>query len=204
MNNRRSFLKKAALATVAITCMPAMAGVAKASDESGMDTLVAIRTRRSVREYTGDLVPDQAIEVLLRAAMAAPSANNTQPWAFVVIKDKQRILAGVEETALPAMAKGAPLAILTCVDTTLEGLKDSGVLGVAACTQNLLLAAHASGLGAVWTAAYPREDRMQKMRRFLGLPEHIIPMALVVIGHPKNRPAPEDRFKAERVHVDKW
>ena len=204
MHNRRKFLKKTLVAMAGITCLPAMAGAAKTSGASGMDALTAIRTRRSVREYTDEPVSDQDIEVLLRAAMAAPSANNTQPWAYVVIKDKEKIQAGVKETVFPALAKGAPLAILTCVDTSLEGLKDSGILGVAASTQNLLLAAHASGLGAVWTAAHPREDRMEKMRRFLGLPEHIIPMALVVVGHPKSQPAPEDRFNPERVHINKW
>ena len=202
MPTRRSFLKKSLLVAAGTACLPTMA--ATASNATGMDTLTAIRTRRSVRKYTEAPVADRDIETLLRAAMAAPSANNTQPWEFVVIKDKARIQAGVAETVFPAIAQGAALMILTCVDTTREGLKDSGVLGVSACTQNLLLAAHASGLGAVWTASYPREERMQKMSSFLGLPKHIIPMALVVIGHPADLPAPEDRFNPARIHQEKW
>ena len=203
MRARRSFLKKSLLAMAGLSCLPAIATAADAGN-AGMDTLTAIRTRRSVREYSEKPVSDKDIELLLRAAMAAPSANNTQPWEFVVIKSREKIQEAVEKTVFPALAKSAPLAILTCVDTKLEGLKDSGVLALSACTQNLLLAAHASGLGAVWTASYPREERMQKMRNFLGLPEHIIPMALVVIGHPKEVPAPVDRFNPARVHNEKW
>ena len=204
MRTRRHFLQKSLLTTAGLACLPAIAGAADSGAAPGMDTLTAIRTRRSVREYTEASVADKDIDILLRAAMAAPSANNTQPWEFVVIKDRKKIQDGVAKTVFPALAKDAPLAILACVNTTLEGLKDSGVLALSASTQNILLAAHALGLGAVWTASYPREERMQKMRNYLGIPENIIPMALVVIGYPKALPAPADRFNPARVHQEKW
>ncbi|MGQ9574210.1 MAG: nitroreductase family protein [Thermoguttaceae bacterium] len=169
-----------------------------------MDALQAIRTRRSIRKYQDKAVPEQMVRELLEAAMLAPSARNAQPWQFVVITDRG-VLAKVPKVNPNAwMAKDAPLAILVCGDTTLELSAGYWPVDCAAATENILLAAHALGLGAVWTGIYPRQKRMDGFRGLLGLPEHVIAHSLVVIGYPAERPAQPDRFRADRVHYNGW
>jgi len=103
-----------------------------------------------------------------------------------------------------AMLKYASVAILVCGDLSREKFKGFWVQDCSAATQNILLAATARGLGAVWTALHPLEDRVAGMRKLLGLPEHIIPLALVPIGYPDEHPGQADRFDAARVHKDRW
>jgi len=169
-----------------------------------MDTIEAILTRRSVRKYTDNRVPEDLVKQLLRAAMAAPSAANEQPWHFVVITDRS-IMAQVPSFHPHShMLKEAALAILVCSDPSLELTKGRGVLDCSAATQNLLLAAHALGLGAVWLGIYPVEERMNGMRKLLNMPSRVVPVALVSIGYPDERLRTEERFKAERVHYQRW
>jgi len=169
-----------------------------------MDTIEAILTRRSVRKYTDNRVPEDVVNQLLRAAMAAPSAANEQPWHFVVITDRS-ILARVPSIHPHShMLKEAALAILVCSDPSLELTKGRGVLDCSAATQNILLAAHALGLGAVWLGIYPVEERMSGMRKLLNMPSRVVPISLVSIGYPDERLRSEDRYKPERVHYQRW
>jgi nitroreductase len=169
-----------------------------------MDTLQAIHTRRSIRKYRSDAVPDELVQKLLAAAMQAPSARNQQPWHFVVI-DQRQVLAKIPEF-MPnaAMAGKAPLGILVCADLNLEKSEGYWVVDCAAATENLLLAAHELGLGAVWCGVYPRQERMAEWKRLLGLPEAVNAHSLVVIGYPAEQPRPENRYRAERVHRNQW
>ena len=125
-----------------------------------MDTLDAIHTRRSIRTYLDQPVSEELIQKLLAAAMQAPSARNQQPWQFMVI-DGRALLAKIA-TFVPnvAMAGKAPLAILVCGDLSLEKSEGYWVVDCAAAVENMLLAAHALGLGAVSCGIYPREARM--------------------------------------------
>ncbi len=169
-----------------------------------MDTLEAIQTRRSVRKYLDRPVPEALVQNILAAAMQAPSARNQQPWHFVVIDD--RTMLGQIARFLPnaGMAAEAPMAILVCADLALELTPGYWMLDCAAATMNLLLAAHALGLGAVWTGVYPREPRMEGLRRLVGLPEQVVPHSLVVLGFPGERPPADKRYRAERVHRNHW
>jgi nitroreductase len=171
---------------------------------SQMNALTAIHTRRSVRAYTAQAVSEESINTLLAAGMAAPSAGNEQPWEFVLIRNPETLaqVGGINKYA--AFAKNAPVAILTCVNTEREKFPGNGILDVSACTQNILLAAHAIGLGAVWTGIYPELDRMEGFRRLLGIPATVLPLALVLIGYPRSIPEPADRFDPSRVHTEKW
>ena len=169
-----------------------------------MDALEAILTRRSIRQFTDQAVSEAVIEDLLRAAMSAPSAGNQQPWQFVVITDRQILDTIPSIHPYSAMLRQAPLAILVCGDEHLETHKGYWVQDCSAATQNLLLAAHARGLGAVWLGIYPRMDRVTGLRKLLGLPEHVIPLALVAIGHPAEHLPPADRYDATRVHRNRW
>jgi nitroreductase len=169
-----------------------------------MDTLNAIFTRRSIRKYTDKAVPEGLVTDLLKAAMAAPSAGNEQAWQFIVIRDRALLDAIPKFHPYSAMLKYASVAVLVCGDLTLEKYKGYWVQDCSAATQNLLLAATAQGLGAVWTAVYPLEDRVAGMRRLLGLPEHVVPLALVPLGFPAEQPGRADRFDQARIHHDRW
>ena len=169
-----------------------------------MDAIEAILSRRSIRCYTPQPVPEAVIKQLLEAAMSAPSAGNEQPWQFVVITDRRTLdeIPGFHPYA--EMVKEASVAILVCGDLRLEKYKDHWVQDCSAATQNLLLAAHANGLGAVWVGIYPTEDRILRMRKLLGLPRHVIPLCLVPLGHPAERAPRAERYDASRVHQNGW
>ncbi len=169
-----------------------------------MDALEAIRTRRSVRRFTVEPVTEDQLETLLRAAMSAPSAGNQQPWHFIVVDDRALLDRIPEFSPYASMCRQAPLGILVCGDTTLEKHPGYWIQDCSAATQNLLLAAHALGLGAVWTGVHPREERSRSFRDLLKLPDHIMPLAFIVIGHPAERPQPQDRFRPERIRRNRW
>ena len=171
-----------------------------------MDAIEAILTRRSVRRYTDEHVNDEVVNTLLQAGMQAPSANNLQPWHFVVIDDR-KILNGIP-TFHPysQMLIDAPLAILVCGDTALEEVPEYISQDCSAAAQNILLAAHALGLGAVWLGIYPTGERVQGIRNLLQIPEQIIPILLISLGYPI--PGVEkiktDRFQPQRVYRNIW
>jgi nitroreductase len=169
-----------------------------------MDAITAILTRRSIRKYVEKPVPDQLVTQLLRAGFAAPSAGNEQPWHFIVI-DERRILDAIPEFhEHSGMLRESPLAIVICGDENLEHHKGFWVQDCAAATQNVLLAAHARGLGAVWLGVYPREERVRAMRRLLGLPQHVVPLSIVAVGYPAESVEPADRFDESRIHRNGW
>jgi nitroreductase len=169
-----------------------------------METLEAIFTRRSVRHFKPDLVSDADLKDLLRAGMQAPSAKNEQPWHFIVIDDPEILHKIPEFHPYARMLLDAPLAILVCSDRKLETKRASWLQECSAATQNILLAAHAKGLGAVWLGVFPDSDRVSGMQDLLSLPKDIRPVSLVAIGHPETVPAPENRFNEARIHRNKW
>jgi nitroreductase len=136
--------------------------------------------------------------------MYAPSARDCQPWHFVVITEREILDRLAEIHPYGKMLKQATLAILIAGDKNLEAAEGYINQGCAVATQNILLSAHAKGLGAVWLGVYPRQDRMTGMINFFELPENIIPISLISIGYPNEiRPQPE-RFKPERIHYEQW
>ncbi|MBN1426450.1 nitroreductase family protein [Candidatus Fermentibacteria bacterium] len=169
-----------------------------------MHTIEAITSRRSVRKFTPQPVPQAAIREMLDAAMHAPSAGNQQPWQFVVIDDRTLLDQVPSFSPYAAMAKEAQVGILVCGDTSLEEYPGFWIQDCSAAVQNILLAAHAQGLGAVWTGVHPAQDREEGFRRLLGLPDHVVPLAFVPIGHPAHVPAPQIRYREDRVHWNGW
>jgi nitroreductase len=169
-----------------------------------MDALEAIHTRRSIRQYQDRPIPDEVIEQLLAAAMAAPSARNAQAWQFIVLTD--RGLLGQIPGFCPnaPMAAAAPAAILVCGDLGLELSPGYWVIDCAAACQNLLLAAHALGLGACWCGVHPRQPRVEGFRRLFHLPDNTMPHSLIVLGYPAEQHAREDRYRADRVRRNGW
>ena len=167
-----------------------------------MDIFEALHTRRSIRAYTDEAVSDEDIHVLLDAAMAAPSAGNSQPWEFVVIRDKALLREVPAINPYAAMAAKAPVAILVCGNPKAEKYPGFWVQDCSAAVQNLLLAVTGRDLGAVWTGIYPLEDRVTGMRNLFKLPEHIVPLALIVVGHPAAQPKHVSRYDDQKVHID--
>jgi len=169
-----------------------------------MDTLEALYTRRSIRKYQPDKVPEDLLRSMLAAAMSAPSANNAQPWQFVVITDAGLLAEIPKVHPYAAMAKEAPLAVVVCGDLSLEVSPGYWVVDCAAAVENLLLAAHALGLGAVWCGVYPKEERIRAFQKFLGLPKHVLPHSLIPVGYPAEKHGRVDRYREDRVHHDRW
>ena len=169
-----------------------------------MDLFEALYTRRSIRSFTDVPVAEADLETLLRAAMAAPSAGNAQPWHFVVVTERAVLdaIPGIHPYA--AMCKTAQAAVVVCAELSLEKYPGNWVLDCAAATQNLLLAARGLGIGSVWCGLYPQQERMAAMAGLLKLPEGVAPHALAVLGHPAQEFKKIDRFKPERVHRNGW
>jgi nitroreductase len=139
------------------------------------------------------------------AAMNSPSTENAQPWQFVLVTDVELLSEMAAILPHAAMVKQALAAIVVCGDPSLEKLAESWVIDCAGAVQNLLLAAHTKGVGAVWSAIYPDGGRMAAFRRLLNLPDSIMPHALVPLGYPtENLKAGRPRFEAEKVHYNGW
>jgi nitroreductase len=171
-----------------------------------MDAITAIHTRRSIRQYIARPVREPLIEVLLRAAMAAPSASDQQPWQFVVVDDRALLDQMAQRNPAASALHTAPLAIVVCGDLRLVKpvAREFWVQDCAAAIQNILLAAHAHGLGAVWLGGHPLQHLVEMIQGLLGLPYHVIPLAAVAIGYPAERKPIQDRFNPARVHRNRW
>ncbi len=168
-----------------------------------MEAMEAILTRRSIRRYASTKIPGELVKDLLTAAMSAPSAGNEQPWHFVIIDDHKITEEVPSFHPYASMLKEAPLAILVCVDLDL-GTEGFLVQDGSAATENLLLAAHAKGLGAVWLGIHPIKERVTGMRRLLSLPDHLLPLALISLGYPAEKVPAENRYHLQRVHTNRW
>lgn len=169
-----------------------------------MDIFTALHTRRSIRSYTSEPVSERDIHTLLDAAMIAPSAGNAQPWQFLVVDDPELLKQIPAINPYAGMAPHSPVSIAICGDLGAEKYKGFWVQDCSAAIQNMLLAAVGLGLGTVWTGIYPMEDRVAGFQRLLLLPEHIIPLALVVVGHTAVEPERKSRFTAAKVHRNLW
>jgi nitroreductase len=169
-----------------------------------MDAIEMILTRRSVRSFTDEPVTDEQLDTLLRAAMAAPSAGNEQPWRIVVTRDRDVLKRWANATPFSRPLAGAAVGLAVCGETV--AIKHSGfwVDDCSAATQNILLAAHAMGLGAVWIGVAPSKLMIANVRRILKPPRTVTPFAFVAIGHPERRPEPIDRFRPDFVVKDGW
>ena len=171
------------------------------------DAIQTIMTRPSVRAFLDKPVPEEIVERLLRAAMAAPSAKNSRPWAFVLIRDR----AELEKlgAALPnaKMTATAPLALAICgvMDKTLPGeAREYWIQDCAAATENFLLAVHALGLGAVWTGVHPISERIAILKETLCLPDGVEPFCLIPFGWPAGPVDAKDKWDPAVVHSDVW
>lgn len=169
-----------------------------------MNTLEAIFTRRSIRKFTGEIISDENLKEILKAGFQAPSAHNREPREFIVVKDEDKLNKISEFHKYAKMLPSAGCGIVVCGDITKQ--KELGFLveDCSASIQNILLAAHALDLGAVWCGLYPKENLVDNTSELLDLPEHIIPIGMVVVGVKEEDRGAIDRYNEECVHYDKW
>ena len=165
-----------------------------------------IMTRASVREFTGQPIGDDTLEAIVRAGMASPTGANQQPWAFVVVSERAALdsLAAADPWA---NLQTAAAAIVVCGDMQ---RKMDGAFGeywiqdCSAASENILLAAHAYGLGGVWYGVYPATEFGSAIRHALGMPGYITPLNIIALGHPAAPAEPKDKWHPEHVHYQRW
>jgi flavin reductase (DIM6/NTAB) family NADH-FMN oxidoreductase RutF/nitroreductase len=172
------------------------------------DMLEVIHNRKSVRHFTGQPVSKEQIETLLRAGMAAPTAANRQPWVFYVVTQRETLDALGEQLPYAKMLSQTGTAIVVCGDMEKAGnLKEKNywMQDCAAASQNILLAAESLGLGAVWTAAFPYDDRTAVVKKALSLPEHHVPLNVIPVGYPAGKDQPKEKWNPENIfwHKDR-
>lgn len=165
-----------------------------------------IHGRRSIRSYQDRAISDELVQIMLEAAMAAPSACEADPWRFVVVRSRERLAELAEGLPNGKMLAHAALGIVVTGDLDAAWDKQLSYLlqDCSAAIENLLLAAHALGLGACWLGVHPREPRMTHLTRVLGLPATLVPVACLAIGYPAEPAEPRTRFDARFVHREQW
>jgi nitroreductase len=175
--------------------------------EKSNSFLDVIFSRKSVRSYTGEVVSKEKLEILLKAAMAAPSGRNQQPWAFIAITDNTVLEKLSEGLPYAKMLPEAGAAIVVCgysAPHERPNSKDLWDQDCAAATQNILLAAEAMNLGAVWTAVHPYPDRQEYIRKILDVPQEIYPFCVIPVGYPTGMEQPKEKFDSAKVHWERW
>jgi len=168
------------------------------------DFIDIILTRRSIRKFKPDIIAEETTIKLLKAAMYAPSARNTLSWQFLITNDRKTLDTLADIHPYGKMLKEAPLAIIVVGDKTLENNEGYLAINCAAATQNILLAAHAEKLGAVWLGVYPKQERMFSISGLFLLPPDIIPFSLIAIGYPNEEKPFPHRFFPDKIHYNKW
>ncbi len=169
-----------------------------------MDVLEAIYTRRSIRKYTDKDIDEDTLRSILRAGFYAPSATNQRPWHFVIIKDKEMLIKISQKHPYAKMLPGAACCIVVCGDKTKQEKTGFLVEDCSAAIENMLLATHGLGLGAVWLSLYPISSRSKPIGQLLNIPQHIIPVGMIAIGYKAEERTTKERFNEERLHFEKW
>ena len=164
-----------------------------------------IMTRTSCRAFTDYRPTEAQIDSLVRAGLAAPTARNARPWDIIVITDRDILDTIASECKNIKMAAEAPLALVACGNLGIarsKGGDEYWEQDVSAITENILLAAHSMGLGAVWCGIYPIPERVKFVKELLELPDSIEPLNIIPIGQPKSPLQPKDKYDAERIHYN--
>ncbi len=173
-----------------------------------MEAVENILKRRSIRKYTDKKIDEETMHKLLECGMAGPTCVNARDWAFIVVDDKEllRELSRCNGRAA-GMLPDAAAAIIVCGDLNraFSGAKDYWIEDASIATQNIILAASAMGLGAVWLGTYPQEDKVGNVKELIKLPDEIVPLSVIALGYPAEE-KPDDKiiYEESRVHYNKW
>lgn len=191
------------------SCSDANKKMEESMDNSLSATQAAIEnimSRTSIRQFTNQPIAKDTLDLIVKAGMAAPSAVNAQPWAFVIVTERE-VLDSLNTVSTYYNLKTATAAVIVCGDLS-KAMEGDGqaywIQDCSAASENILLAAHAYGIGAVWCGVYPITDRVESVKKVLDLPENIIPLNVITMGYPAENPQPKDKFKSENIHYQKW
>ena len=168
----------------------------------GEELIKAIFSRRSIRKYTEESVPEEHVTTILEAAMAAPSASNRKPWHFVTVTERDTLNRLANAHKYAKMLHEAPLCIIVCGDESVS--QRFWVQDCSAATQNILLAAQALGLGSVWCGVYPSEERVKEISEILRIKDPVKPLNLIAIGYPAEKKDPRTQYDGSRIHGEHW
>ena len=161
--------------------------------------------RRSVREFSDEEVSTGQVKNLIKAGMQAPSAFNSQPWEFIIVSDREDLKAVSKMSEYAKPADRAQKLIIVLGNTEKSSVvKPMIQQDLSACTQNILLQAVVDGLGAVWLGFWPKENRVNALREYFNIPDHIIPFSVIAIGYPKEDKRSESRYDESKIHLDKY
>lgn len=157
--------------------------------------------RVSIRSFKEKPVEETKIERLLKAAMAAPSAGNQQPWEFYIVTGKQKLTALSKCSPYAGCAANAPAVIVACCKNSGIKFPEDAPLDMSAATENILLQAVHEGLGTVWLGIAPQQERMDAVKKVLDLPDTLSAFAMIPVGYPAKEVKPADRFDKSRIHL---
>jgi nitroreductase len=170
-----------------------------------MELYEGLLTRRSIRKYTGERIDDEIIRSMIKAGMYAPSANNKRPWHFIIVDDREIMKEIMKVHPYSLMLSEASHALIVCGDEKLQNGPGYYLLDCSAATQNILLAAHALGFGAVWLGVEPRSERKNAIKHIFGLPDYIHPVSIISIGVPVKIPDKmPNRFEPGKIRKNRW
>lgn len=170
--------------------------------EEKNQTLETIFSRKSVREYSEKEISQDTINLLLKAGMSAPSSRDRRPWHFIIVSEREMLKYLGNNLKNAPVLKNANKAIVVCGDTELSD--NCWFLDCSAATQNILLAAESMGLGAVWTAVYPYDDREKVVNEAFALPENIRALAIIPLGYPSGNNESKNKYDESRIHYEEW
>ena len=192
------------LAFSLVSCVTADRNSQKsATNNNSADSVIEnILNRKSVRKYSDKKVEQEKIDTILKCAMAAPSAMNKQPWELLVVTEQEKLEKLAQIAPNASYSKNAQLAIIVCGDSSVSD--KFWIQDCCAVTENILLAAESLGLGAVWCAVYPSEEKVKEIREFFNLPENVIPLNIIPMGYPFTKEGPKQKYNADKVHVNNW
>ena len=164
-----------------------------------------INIRRSIRKFKDQAVEPEKIDKLLRAAMQAPSAANQQPWEFIVVQDKENLKKVAETSPYAKPVSGSAVTIVLLADESIMKVPTGWEQDMSAAAENLLLEAVHLGLGGLWCGVATSDVVTENVYRMFALPDHIKPFALISVGYPDGQKNEfVDRYRADRVHYEKW
>lgn len=173
-----------------------------------MDTLECIRSRISVRKFSEQDISDEAVHAILEAGMSGPTAVNARPWSFIVVRDPETLNAMADGNGRAAeLLRGAKVGILVLGDMerAYKNAPDYWVIDGSIAAQNMILAAHAMGIGSCWLGTWPQTAKMEAQAKLFHLPETQIPHSIIAFGYPE---APSDKqkllYEEDRVHFERW
>ena len=173
-----------------------------AGNSSQSSAIENILNRKSVRKYSDKKIEQEKIDTILKCAMAAPSAMNKQPWEILVVTDKEKLEKIAEVCQNASYSKNSQVTIIVCGNKVISD--KFWEQDCCAVTENILLAAEALGLGAVWCAVYPFDEKIADIKNLFDLPEEIVPLNIIPMGYPLENEKPKQKYNPEKIHNNNW